>query len=61
LSLGAKCENALPPLVDVDILGMTSDLVILKNVMDCGAIVRSITAKPFGFMSVIILCIWYGT
>ena len=25
-SLGAKCENALPPLVDLDILGMTSSL-----------------------------------
>jgi len=25
-SLGAKCENALPPLVDLDILGMTRSL-----------------------------------
>jgi len=25
-SLGAKCENALPPLVDLDILGITRSL-----------------------------------
>jgi len=25
-SLGAKCEKALPPLVDLDILGMTGNL-----------------------------------
>ena len=25
-SFGAKCENALPPLVDLDILGMTRSL-----------------------------------
>jgi len=51
-SFGAKCENALPPLVDLDILGMTSSLEF-SDLKECDGLwgdrrsIKYTGAKPF--------------
>jgi len=51
-SLGAKCENALPPVVDLDILGMTrilefSDLKERNGFWGDRRSIKYTGAKPF--------------
>ncbi len=65
-SLGAKCEKALPPLVDFAILVTTKSLEFCDHreqngLQDDRRLVKYVRAKPFRPLKVVIFSNEYGT